>query len=80
MTDIERRMLQLLDTDRPTKPGFLGTVLWANPNQRQPQAFARPAGKVLNGLKRRGWTIWVHQPHDWGWIITAAGQRRLAQE
>ena len=82
MTDIEHQMLKLLDPDRPTKPGWLGATLWSDKHEYRPppQAFARPAGKILNRLKQRGWSIWVRQPHDWGWIITSAGQRRLAQE
>lgn len=82
MTEVERKMLQLLDPERPTKPGYLGATLWADTSKvaRVPQAYARPAGKVLNRLQKRGWAEWVRQPDDWGWIITRAGQLRLELE
>ena len=79
MTDIERRMLEeLRDRDgAPIGPGYLGTQLWDNANQRKPQAFARPAGRVLNRLKRQGYAAWIQTETGWGWIITSAGERAL---
>jgi hypothetical protein len=82
MTDIERRMLNLLDPETPCRPGWLGSELWADTSEvaRMPQAYARPAGKVLNKLRKRGWANWVRRYDDWGWIITASGLLRLARE
>jgi hypothetical protein len=82
MTDIEHRMLKLLDPETPCRPGWLGSELWADTSEvaRMPQAYARPAGNVLNRLDNRGWASWVRRSDDWGWIITSAGLRRLARE
>lgn len=68
LTDIERRMLDLLDFSAPTRPGFLGSCLWGRSAHRMPQHYARPAGRVLNGLRKKKLVTYVASKDAWGWI------------
>lgn len=70
LTDIERRMLALLDYSSPKRPGWLGSCLWPT-RHRMPQHFARPAGRVLKGLEKRGLVRWISRMDNryaFGWI------------
>jgi hypothetical protein len=81
LSNIQRRMLGILD-DTPRRVGWLGAKLWFATTQgfnRQPQHFARPAGKVLRALEAVGLARWCSNPSDWGWVITAAGRAALAE-
>ena len=51
---LERRVLEILDGG-PSSCTAIGEALWRNGSTRCPrQAFARPAGKLLHAMKRRG--------------------------
>ena len=70
-TYAEEKMLALL-TDSPQRPGHLGSMLWPD-KSRTPSAYARPAGKLLKGLERRGLARWVDdRPDGFGWVRTNA--------
>ena len=79
LSDFDLRALQLLAscTDL-VKPGVFGSMLWPQ-TRRPPQAFARPAGKVLRRLETAGCAEWrsEREPRrNWGWRVTFDGRRR----
>lgn len=81
MTEAQRRMLALLGTKRsPFPPGILGCELWRPESPTaKPQSYARPAGNLLNALRRLGFARWTKcwGSRQWGWEITAAGVAAL---
>jgi hypothetical protein len=86
LTVIQRRALEFLDgRDCLVGPGTVGGHLWENPYKRPPQAFARPAGKILNALRAKGLADWITEERSsgwksWGWKITEAGRVMLKGE
>ena len=66
LSEIQRRMLSLLKGSVLYKPGFLGATLWGK-QYRMPQAYTRPAGKVLKALVNKGYVAWRsdHDQADW---------------
>ena len=82
LTDAQQKMLGILAAQkRPCGPQYLGEQMWPHryrgSNCSAP--YARPAGKLLNALKRLELAEHVHQGDLWwGWQITPAGRRALA--
>lgn len=91
MTDIEKRALAVLaaatNREQLLGPNFVGDQLWgANSARRSGNCsapYARPAGKLLNRLRDRGFCEWVTvgvgKRENRGWRITPAGRRALIE-
>ncbi len=57
-------------------PGYIGQDIWGNmTTQRQPQAYARTSGKILNALKLHGLVVIVMEGRFPRWQITSTGVR-----
>lgn len=57
-------------------PGYIGQDIWGNMRtQRQPQAYARTSGKILNALKTHGLVTIVMEGRFPRWQITSTGER-----
>lgn len=72
LTPAEREMLSLLSCDRPQHTGQLGATMWAHKSRapRTAAAYARPAGRILNALRRKGLALRVVQGEVYGWVAT----------
>jgi hypothetical protein len=74
MTNVQKIVLELLQQNqhRLLRPGHIGEQVWGDATNKHlmPQAWCRPAGKVLRGLERDGLVQWLTTQDDWGWKIT----------
>ena len=73
ITDTERKALELLRQMRSLTCTELGEEMWGT-RYRVQQAYARPAGKVLHGLKRRGLVDKFPCKHCIYWRLTTKGR------
>lgn len=73
-TERQLQALRILAKSGPWSPGHLGARLWST-GERQPQHYARPAGRLLWQLERQGLVRWTKD----GWCITAAGMRAVQE-
>ena len=75
----ERALALLVEQTRLVGPGWFGSELWPD-TRRTTSAFARPAGRVLNRLRKLGLAEYTAEGPDrrsqWGWRATPAGRRR----
>lgn len=88
MTPAEIGLLGVLAASpHPLPTGTVGQRYWSRlpsrdglprPQGRFPQAYARPAGRVLRALRAAG-LVSMASRGDWyeGWVITLAGRRAL---
>jgi len=73
MTAIEKACLELL-AKGPLPTGTVGSELWQQRDRhRMPQHYARPAGKLLRRLERRGLVTWGENYRHWVWKLTVRG-------
>lgn len=83
MTEIEIRTLKVLakadDHGLLVGPQYVGEHLWGAPRGHNSAPFARPAGKVLNRLRKLDlveYVVTTHSGHS-GWRITREGRRAI---
>jgi len=78
LTEADVRALRLLATFKSlVRPGHFGDMLWPGRYRGSSCScpFARPAGRVLNRLKRAKLADRVYRSRsDHGWEITSAGR------
>jgi hypothetical protein len=88
LTHAQTKVLEVLYDDhkkfnRLLGPGSIGEMVWAGGNSRQPQAYARTAGKVLNALQTKGLASYSVEDFgfykNWGWGITDEGVREFEE-
>lgn len=70
LSKAESDMLAILSTEHPQTTGHLGATLWAAKSKvsRTPSAYARPAGRVLRSLQRKGLVVHVTRYDVYGWV------------
>ena len=76
------QVLQYMGSGTPGllyRPGDVGCQLWGK-KYRQPQHYARPAGKLLNRLKALGMVEWTEHWKSWGWCLTHKGRETVRLE
>lgn len=85
LTDTEKRALAVLACDPPTHGwtvytcAMFGSEMWpAKTHYRNPQSFCRPAGKLLQQLKRKGLVEEASYSDTRGYRLSTMG-RRLAK-
>lgn len=69
-------------------PGAVGDVVWGkNPHRRagaKSSAYARTAGRLLNGLKKKDFVEYRVERHhggvdSWGWSLTGPGRDKVEE-
>lgn len=70
-SEAEAAFLAIMRSEGPCRCAYLGMQAWQK-NGRKPQSYARPAGKVLRRMERKGW---VCRRADATWVVTAAAPR-----
>ncbi len=83
LTVAERKVMHVLTTADHPGPGYVGDAVWGPARGTVCSApFARLAGKMLNGLRKRELCVWEPNGHwanaRWGWALTPAGRAALA--
>jgi hypothetical protein len=82
LTEGDVKALRLLVSfqGRLIGPGAFGDTLWGRRDRGGSNCscpYARPAGKVLNRLKRAALAEWVHEGNNWGWRALPAAYELL---
>lgn len=68
MTELEKRVIKILRRRGPISASYIGEELWERRSHGDPlpQRFARPAGRILQRMKRTGL---VYQRTDLKWTV-----------
>lgn len=75
MSGTEERVLMYLATNSGCRASQLGVHLWGR-GTRKPQAYCRPAAKILRRLERAGFIRWRGETNCVAWYLTYKGRER----
>jgi hypothetical protein len=82
MTKIDETILKAIEQlqKSPKTCSNLGVMLWGKAH-RKPQSYARPAGRLLHEMKRRGLVVQYYDGrHFFLWKLTAAGMAKVSRK
>lgn len=79
LSKIETKVLAGLLRE-PRSCSTIGSELWGIDSSRPPQAYARPAGRILSRLKKEGLVEQVLERRRFVYRLTAKGRRQTQQE